>query len=58
VYLKLFQKIYAPLTAGILKPFAGDKMLPDEKTTRLDRLYRAVVRALDTLVKAVGLRAA
>ena len=58
VYLKLFEKIYAPLTAGILKPFAGDNSLSDTETCRLDRLYRAVVSALDKLVEAVGLKAA
>jgi hypothetical protein len=58
VYLKLFEKLYAPLTAGILDPQPGDQRLPPERMTRLDRLYRAVVKALDDLVDAVGLRAA
>ena len=58
VYLKLFQKIYAPLTAGILAPFQGDNRVPESSTTKLDQLYRAVVRALDQLVEAVGLKAA
>jgi len=57
VYLKLFEKLYAPLTSGILDPFRSDKRL----TTRLcelDRLYTAVSTALDELVNAVGLKAA
>jgi hypothetical protein len=58
VYLKLFEKIYAPLTAGILCPFAGDRRLPPERASRLDRLYGAVVAALDTLVEEVGLKVA
>lgn len=58
VYLKLFQKIYAPLTAGILEPFPSDNHMPNEKATPLDRLYRAVVTALDELVEAIGLKAA
>jgi hypothetical protein len=58
VYLKLFEKVYAPLTAGILEPCHGDDRLTAERTTRLDRLYRAVVTALDHLVDAVGLKAA
>lgn len=58
VYLKLFEKLYAPLTAGILQPYPGDDRLAPERTTRLDRLYRAVVAALDQLVDAVGLKAA
>ena len=58
VYLKLFEKLYAPLTAGILGPSAADQRLAPERTTALDRLYRAVVTALDHLVDAVGLKAA
>jgi len=57
VYLKLFEKLYAPLTSGILKPYKEDRQL-DDKTGQLDKLYRAVVNALDQLVDAVGLKAA
>ena len=28
VFLKLFEKVYAPLTAGLLAPFRGDRILP------------------------------
>ena len=58
VYLKLFEKIYAPLTAGLLEPFPGDAQLSPEKITQLDKLYRAVTQALDQLTEAVGLKAA
>lgn len=58
VFLKLFEKIYAPLTAGLLAPFVGDSQLPIPKITRLDKLYRAVVTALDKLVRTVGLKVA
>jgi hypothetical protein len=58
VYLKLFHKLYAPLTAGFLDPFSGDAHLPPQRASRLDMLYRAVAKALDDLVEAVGLRAA
>jgi hypothetical protein len=58
LFLKLFEKIYAPLTAGILQPFAADKHIPLEQTSPLDRRYLAVTHALDDLVEAVGLRAA
>lgn len=58
VYLKLFERVYAPLTQGILQPFPQDHRLPATRTSLLDRLYRAVVAALDQLVSAVGLRAA
>ena len=58
VYLKLFEKIYAPLTAGLLAPFDGDRALPAERLAQLDRLYQCVVAALDQLVEAVGIKAA
>src|SRR5256885_10813164 len=49
VFLKLYEKIYAPLTAGILQPFAADQSVPKEKITALDRRYTAVIQALDDL---------
>jgi hypothetical protein len=58
VYLKLFEKLYAPLTAGILQPASADDRVAPERLTPLDRLYGAVVTALDQLVDAVGLKAA
>ena len=41
-FLKLFEKIYAPLTAGLLAPFRGDRVLAEEKRCTLDRLYQRV----------------
>jgi predicted MarR family transcription regulator len=58
VYLKLFEKLYAPLTSAILKPFKQDRRLLDSKTSQFDKLYRAVVASLDQLVNAVGLKVA
>jgi hypothetical protein len=58
VYLKLFEKLYAPLTAAILEPSPAEDRFAPERMTPLDRLYRAVVTALDHLVDAVGLKAA
>src|SRR5881296_3971903 len=58
VYLKLFEKLYAPLTSGILKPLKHDRLLVASRTSQLDTLYRAVVIALDHLLDAVGLKAA
>jgi hypothetical protein len=58
VFLKLFEKIYAPLTAGLLTPFPGDRKLSDQKRTQLDRLYQNVTSDLDELLKAVGLKIA
>ena len=57
LYLKLFEKLYAPLTSGILAPFRSDKRL-NNRLTELDTLYAAVSTALDELVDAVGLKAA
>jgi hypothetical protein len=58
VFLKLFEKIYAPLTAGLRDPFSGDGILPDNRISNLDKLYLGVSRALDNLLEAVGLEAA
>jgi hypothetical protein len=58
VFLKLFERIYAPLTAGLLQPFRGDATLPDSKRSQLDRLYQRVVNDLDKLLDAVGLKPA
>ena len=58
VYLKLFEKLYAPLTSAILRPFKPDRRLPDSKASQLDKLYRAVALSLDQLVNAVGLKVA
>jgi len=57
-FLKLFEKIYAPLTAGLLAPFRGDKKLAEAKRCELDRLYQRVSDDLDTLFRAVGLQIA
>ncbi len=58
VFLKLFERIYAPLTAGLLQPVKADSKLQQEKRSQLDRLYQRVVDDLDQLLKAVGLKAA
>jgi len=57
-FLKLFEKIYAPLTAGLLAPFRGDRLLADEKRCVLDRLYQRICDDLDALLRAVGLKVA
>lgn len=58
VYLKLFERIYAPLTSAIVARFKDDHLLPETRTTPLDKLYRAALQALDQLVDALGLKAA
>lgn len=55
-FLKLFEKIYAPLTAGLLAPFRGDRVLAEQRRCELDRLYQHVSDDLDALFRAVGLR--
>jgi hypothetical protein len=58
VFLKLFERIYAPLTAGLLRPFPGDRHLQQQRRSQLDRLYQRVVDDLDKLMRAVGVKAA
>ncbi len=58
VFLKLFERIYAPLTAGLLRPISGDRNLQQQKRCQLDRLYQRVVDDIDRLMHAVGLKAA
>jgi hypothetical protein len=58
VFLKLFERIYAPLTAGLLKPFAGDHKLARDKRCELDRLYQRIADDLTALLNAVGLKIA
>jgi len=58
VFLKLFHKIYAPLTAGLLHSYRGDRAVSDQRLSQLDNLYRSVVAALDQLVAAVGIKVA
>ena len=58
IFLKLFERVYAPLTAGLLSPFKADKRLESQRRSQLDRLYQRVIDDLDTLVQAVGLKAA
>ena len=58
VFLKLVERIYAPLTAGLLQPIHGDARLQDVNRHQLDRLYQRVVDDLDRLLAAVGLKVA
>jgi hypothetical protein len=56
LFLKLFDKIYAPLTDGLLHP--GDKTITNDRLHQLDKLYQSVAAALNELIAAVGLRLA
>jgi len=57
-FLKLFERVYAPLTAGLLAPFRGDHALSEDRRCALDRLYQRICDGLDALLKAVGLNVA
>src|SRR5882762_7765017 len=58
LFLKLFERIYAPLTAGLLQPFPGDRHLAQDKRCQLDRLYQRLTDDLGALFSAVGLKTA
>ena len=58
VFLKLFERIYAPLTAGLLHPVSGDAQLQKQKQTQLDRLYKRISDDLDQLIAQLGLKIA
>jgi hypothetical protein len=54
----LFERVSAPLGAGLLSPVKSDAPLEPQKRSQLDRLYQRVIDDLGTLVQAVGLKAA
>jgi hypothetical protein len=54
LFLKLFHKVFAPLTSAILHPLASPKSLSTPNP--LDRLYAAVDQALQHLCHHVGLQ--
>jgi hypothetical protein len=58
LFLKLFERVYAPLTAGLLRPVTADAAVPQDRRHKLDRLYQRIVTDLDALWRAVGLRTA
>jgi len=58
IFLKLFERVYAPLTAGLLSPFKPDTRLENHRRSQLDHLYQRVVNGLDNLLAALGLKPA
>ena len=58
MFLKLFERIYARLTAGLPQPVSADARLRRYRLSQLDRLYQRVAEALDRLLREVGLKAA
>jgi hypothetical protein len=57
VFLKPFERVYAPLTAGLLSPVKADARFHSQHRSQLDRLYQRVIDDLDKLIQAVGLKA-
>jgi hypothetical protein len=57
-FLKSFEKIYAPLKAGLPAPFRGDRVLAEERRCELDRLYQHICDDLDALLRAIGIKIA
>jgi hypothetical protein len=55
IFLKLFDRVYAPLTTGLLNPVPGDAALSPPKRSGLDRLYQRITDGLDRLLRALGL---
>src|SRR5467141_3981038 len=55
IFLKLFDRVYAPLTAALLRPIPADRALPNRKRSPLDRLYQRLTDTLDHLLRALGL---
>lgn len=58
LFLKLFHRIYAPLTAAAVDPVLYDARVPIDRRATLDQLYAAVDGALDLLFHHIGLRRA
>jgi len=58
LFLKLFERIYGPLIAAVLRPYKADCNFNPSRRTELDRLYQKVVDDLHQLLCAVGLKAA
>jgi hypothetical protein len=55
IFLKLFDRLRAPLAAGLLNPVPGGDVLTRQKRWLLDRLYHRLTAALDQLTRAIGL---
>jgi hypothetical protein len=57
LYLKLYHRLYAPLTAGLREPVPADNAVLSHRQTKLDRLYGAVDQALEKLTSHLGMAA-
>src|SRR5258708_12789511 len=48
VFLKLFERVYAPLAAGLLSPINADKRLESQNRSQLNPLHPLVIDSLHT----------
>ena len=55
LYLKLYHRLYAPLTAAILEPYPPDNEVLTRRRAKIDRLYAAVDHTLQELTHHLGL---
>jgi hypothetical protein len=55
-YLKLYHRVYAPLTSGLVEPVPNDKEVRSHQRSKTDRLYLAVDRALSNLAQHCGIK--
>jgi len=58
IFLTLFERVYVPLTAGLLGPVSADARLAEDKRHHLDRRDQRLVDDLDALLNAVGVKTA
>jgi hypothetical protein len=56
-YSKIYHRLLAPLTTGILDPIPADNCLLNHREVKLDRLYRVLYEHLDRLTTFLGLAA-
>lgn len=57
LYLKVYHRLYAPLTAGLRDPVPADNAMLSHRQAKLDRLYSAVDQALEKLANHIGIAA-
>jgi hypothetical protein len=55
-FLKLFHKIYAPLTSAALSPVPENGLVPEHRRSTLDHLYAAVDHAVELLMQQIGIK--
>jgi hypothetical protein len=56
LFLKLKERLLAPLVSGIMEPQAADRQFPKERCSKLDRSYQRIESALTQLCRDLGIR--